>query len=330
MKRFKKFARRCPLFLMPLYFVFRIYHGFVTYCRLVRAHGIKTEWYSSFSTSSGDTYFALSAFHALSKKQGVQKRAKFLAMGQGQLQLASWFGLQKNVVVLSQREIHNLSRLQRFEMGHVNLSIHSMHCQPAQMYIQLNEYLLSYHDFDFLTMSLLAFGDVQREELDFPIISKSAVQAADKLFHLYRFKSGQTVVLAPYAYCIEPLSMTFWECLARELRKAGYSVCTNCANKRETPVPGTIGVTIPYEMANPFLEKAGYLIALRSGFVDVTSLANCSRVILYPKENYNMWGIGTPLQSFSLKKMGLQRNAVELEYDKNKTDEELVKLVCKR
>ena len=287
MKHFKKIALKCPLLLIPFYFFLRIRYGFSVYQRLCRKYGAGRQWYSSFSVSSGDTYYAARAYAALVRRQQTGEKACFLVTGNGQKRLAEWLRIVPTISI-SPLETHNLSRFHRFLLPTTALPIHILHCQPAQMYPYLNEYLLSFRDFDFLSMSLIIYGDMDRADLAVPETDVRD-QSVMTLLHSHGLSKGRTVVLSPYAYCIDRLPMSFWSGLARQLRRIGYCVCTNCANKQEDPVPGTVGVFVPYALAVPFLERAGYLIALRSGFVDVTGQAECKKVILYPRHNRNVW-----------------------------------------
>ena len=321
MKLFKKIAFKCPLLLILFYFLLRIRRGFSVYRMLCKEYGIEREWYSPFSVSSGDAYYAACAYNSLVRRHGTRAKACFLVTGVGQKRLADWLQIVPTISI-SDQETHNLSRLQRFLLPTVELPIHILHCQPAQMYLQLNEYLLSFRSFDFLSMSLTAYGNMDRSELVGPDVSEGK-QASVELLHSYGLSEGRTVLLSPYAYCIDQLPMSFWAELAKQLHQIGYYVCTNCAGKREKPIPGTVGVFIPYTLVIPFLEQAGYLIALRSGFVDITGQAICKKVILYPRCNQNMWGVGSPKDCFSLSNMGIQNNCLELEYDSRDNLEDL-------
>lgn len=304
--------------MIPAYFLFRIRHGFAVYRRLCWDYGTGVDWYSAFSTSGGDAYFAASAYRALMDKDGASGSTKFLTIGEREHQIALWFGLE-DAVAISKQKSNNLLRMYRFLQAHRSLRFHIMHCQPAQMYVDLCEYLLSFRQFDFLTMLCICYGDIQPAELTAPPVPGDAGEATAQIFFEKGLQPNRTVVLAPYAYCMELLPIEQWGRLAAALGNRGFSVCTNC-NGGESPVPGTVAVSVPYQYMPVFLERAGYFIALRSGLVDVTYTASCKRIILYPKENFNMWGIGAPMDCFSLKKMGLRDDAVELEYDRSETD----------
>ncbi len=319
MKRFKAFLLRLPLVLIPSYFTGRILRGYRVYRAIRRKYGMTAEWYSAFSTSSGDVYFAASLHRAAVQRDGTGAATKFLVMGNGERSLADWFGISETIVTTEQ-ESHNLLRMYRFLHADPALNIHILHCQPAQMYYGIPERILSFRGFDFLTMTLIACGNFSREQLKFPP-RQQAEEELCNIFSKHGLVAGKTVLLAPYAQCIEELPLYFWEKIAEKLRDLGYFVCTNCGNPQESPICGTVGLSVPYRLLTPFLEQAGYLIALRSGLVDISCFANCKRIILYPKENFNVWGIGTPKDCFSLRAMGLRDDAVEMEYEKESREQ---------
>ncbi len=319
MRRFKQRLLRMPLLLIPAYFIVRILHGLAVYRRMCRDYGETADWYSAFSTSGGDVYFAASAYRAAVDRDGTGSSARFLTMGEGERQIALWFGLE-GTVAISERSSNNLLRMYRFLKADHSLRLHIMHCQPAQMYVDLCEHLLSFRQFDFLTMLRLCYGGVLSRELAAPLVPEDVGETVEQFFCEKGLRPNRTVVLAPYAYCMEMLPAEQWGRLAASLESRGFSVCTNCSGG-ERPIPGTVAVSIPYRYMPGFLERAGYLIALRSGLVDATHTASCKRIILYPKKNFNMWGVGTPMDCFSLKKMGLRDDAVELEYGYGGADE---------
>ena len=63
----------------------------------------------------------------------------------------------------------------------------------------------------------------------------------------------------------------------------------------------------------PFVERAGAVIAVRSGLCEVLSSAQCRKIVLYPKKA--RLGAGTSRDFFSLSAMGLCSDALELECD---------------
>lgn len=142
---------------------------------------------------------------------------------------------------------------------------------------------------------------------------------AQELFEELCLKPHRTVIMAPYAGSfVSEMAMKVWEELAEIFQKHGWSVATNCNGDREKPVPGTVAIWFPYKEAVQVLEYAGAFIALRSGLCDIISQARCKKVIIY-ESGFN----AARYAFFSLNKMGLCTDAVELVYGRD--DEEVIK-----
>ena len=131
-------------------------------------------------------------------------------------------------------------------------------------------------------------------------------------FDELKIKKRNTVVLSPYANAFQSILKTatdFWERLATELLARNYAVCTNCTST-EKPVKGTIPICPSYEELASFLNYAGYFVAIRSGICDIACTAHeCRMILLYEKE------VGIISDTFSLYKMGVHPQAIDLEYN---------------
>lgn len=139
---------------------------------------------------------------------------------------------------------------------------------------------------------------------------------AQELFAELKLVPHSTVIMAPYAGSfVSEMGMEVWEWIAERLTKAGWTVATNCNGDTEKPVPGTVPVWFPYKEAVQMLEYAGAFIALRSGLCDIISQADCRKVILYES------GVNAArYEYFSLNRMGLTSDAVELVYEREKEE----------
>lgn len=139
------------------------------------------------------------------------------------------------------------------------------------------------------------------------------------LFAEKSLQPGKTVVLSPYAYSIlQQPPAVFWQELADYLREKGYSVCVNINPEREVnPVSDAPDMTFTLKESVPVLEYAGTLIAMRSGFCDVTSSADCRKILFYPMRKGGIdYENHRPDKDFGgLVNMGLTTQATELEFD---------------
>lgn len=145
------------------------------------------------------------------------------------------------------------------------------------------------------------------------------------LFEKYHLVSGKTVILSPYSNTLADLGEIFWENLADYLKKEGYIVCTNSSGKSEPAISGTISVFPPLNIAPQFVSKAGCFIGVRSGFCDVISSAKAKKIILYDAEErfYN----GSSFEYFSLERMGLCNDAIEIEYRQDSLEKMLSEII---
>ncbi len=150
------------------------------------------------------------------------------------------------------------------------------------------------------------------------------------IFANYKLQEQNTVLLCPYANSVKKLPNVFWEKLTDTLLEKGYCVCTNSVGEQEPPIRGTPAVFIPYKYSVPFLERAGYLVSLRSGFNDVTSSAHCKMAVLYPENDFRR-GLAATLSSrasFSMQTMYERRDVIEMDVDTKNIYQVINNIVC--
>ena len=146
------------------------------------------------------------------------------------------------------------------------------------------------------------------------------------LFDEHGLIPNRTVILSPYSNTLSDLPSDFWEKLVSKLVNNGYTVVTNCGGKTEPAIKGTIGVFFPLNLAPQFVDAAGMFVGVRSGFCDIVSGCTAKKIILYDKRNrfYNC----SAYEYFSLNKMGLCQDAIEIEYEHdNKAFEEIIDFI---
>lgn len=103
-------------------------------------------------------------------------------------------------------------------------------------------------------------------------------------FQKKSLKPGKTVIISPYSTCISPLPNWFWGDIVKELKRNGYTVCTNSAGAHEPVIEGTVPIFFSYRDAIAALEYAGFFIAVRSGLCDIISSASCKKFVFYPNK----------------------------------------------
>lgn len=148
----------------------------------------------------------------------------------------------------------------------------------------------------------------------------------DAIFQEKHLQAGNTVVLSPFSNTLADLPNGFWVGVAKRLQQQGFTVCTNSGGEAEPAVEGTAAVFCSLEIAPQFVERAGYFVGVRSGFCDIVSGSKAKKVILYDARNrfFNT----SAYEYFSLRKMGLCDDAVEIQFEQ--ADEQLQDEVVSR
>lgn len=131
-------------------------------------------------------------------------------------------------------------------------------------------------------------------------------------------RQGLTVILSPYSNTLADLPESFWTYLAKSIKDRRLDVATNCG-PGEQEICGTAKLSFPLDISIQVLNAAGYFIGIRSGFCDIASGSSCRKIILYDKNN--TFSMATAFEYFSLKRMGLSDDAIEIEFDSLHTNE---------
>lgn len=99
---------------------------------------------------------------------------------------------------------------------------------------------------------------------------------------------NSSVILAPFAKSVVGLPGDFWEKIAADYASRGFSVYTNIAGG-ETPIRGTVSLTIPLKQIVPAAEFAGTFVGVRSGLCDLLTSANCNKFVVFPDAFYSSY-----------------------------------------
>jgi len=146
-------------------------------------------------------------------------------------------------------------------------------------------------------------------------------------FREYALEPGKTVVISPYAgHFIAQINEEHWAKLISTLKAKGFSVCTNCGNPKELPLPGTKAPFIELQDCVEFVETAGYFIGVRSGFCDLVCMANCKKIVIYETGTQ-----AASIDFFGFRNMGIGENIIELINDCIHVDdliEEIIDELC--
>lgn len=304
-----------------------ILQGYEQYANLKQAYP-DAPIFLQYYRGTGDVY--LSAAY-LKYCQETMRREKtdhpVLAVnGKAAKEVAELFHIKNaDVVALHETNAHSLVHLLRFVGGGGECDLCLLHYVSSwPMYTNILISLAGLNGIGFMDLYKAAVFHTDKIKLPTPEW-KMDWDWGKEFFKKSHFIPGKTILIAPdaasVAYEADP---HFWLNLVLVLRKRGYCVCTNLAKPEEKGIEHTAGVWIPYDRIAIFLEMAGCFIGYRSGLCDLVASVDCKKIILYPRCSWPTRGgagLNTTLAIFSLKQMGLCRDAVELEYDRKNPDE---------
>lgn len=285
--------------------------GYREYAKILKVHNRPAKMYLT-AGGTGDVFISNGYYSAMLEDNHCQETSILVTPGEGCYQTTKMFDI-KYVYQIEREQWQKLLFLMRF------VGEEKLHAE-----------LLYYHIFSIHTgclTNLEGYGGWNLhsliKEVHFPAVSRPSVpffqdpeETVNKIFTDHQLQYGKTVILAPYAKWPPKIIGGFWERMALELKRLGYTVCTNSVGASEPPVEGTVAVGFSYEISVPFVEKAGYIIGLRSGFLDIIESAAAKKVALYPF-NCKKRGLvnESAMGSFSLNEMFHRTDWLELETD---------------
>lgn len=295
-------------------------HGRKVYLRLAEKYGEDTRIYINHYPGTGDVFITSSLVPAWAEKEQVS-RYVVTVIGKSAYKVAKMFPIE-NVEILSQRDTEDLIHYLQ-TIGETEPNIEVLHFSPFAFHQRIMESLLGVNGSSFLDMYMdITFRGLSRDNM-LPSETQTTPDEIDEIFKTNGLTPGKTVLLVPYANTINLLRWQFWDTLAYELTKKGYTVCTNCDYPKEREVRGTIPLFLRYNQLKQFVETAGTIIQLRSGLTDLLYNCKCKNYVLYPIENYYKFGLVSLYDYFALGRMKLSRDAVEIEFRRN--DESIVR-----
>jgi hypothetical protein len=290
---------------------FYMLRGLWWYRKITRGHAPDCKIFIAPYTGTGDIYLAGLFFGEYCRRYNVTDYV-FAVVSDACRKTAEMFGIQ-HIVVLPHQISDDIITLERSTGG--NLDIVTLNdgwlgdpLQWLRGYKRLNfEKMFRYFVF--------GFGDDVPRELP---SRKDYGTEIDALFEKYGLRKGKTVVLSPYSNTLFDLPDDVLAAIVEHCQERGFTVCTNCAGT-EKSVTGTVAVFFPLNQAIAFMDAAGYFVGVRSGLCDIISSSTCKKIILYEKDG--LFYKSSQYEYFSLAKMGLCDDAVEIEYRDDLKDE---------
>lgn len=319
----KKLLSYSPIRILDV-FSHKVLEGYRLYAIMIKQYGENARLFlSAFGT--GDAYLYALFFEGYAKKY-ENSIPVFGVWNSSSKKVAELFNIQ-NIAIFSTEEMRFILNLFMFDSKNL-IHINCMHYHIFYRHTGILSYLEGLHDFNWFSLSQ-AILEVNEKEITKPVFEED-IDFLQKVFEENQLIPSKTVLLAPYAKTVKGVPMSFWNQLAARLMEQGICVCTNSSGAKEPPVKNTKALFIPYEKSVPFLEKAGAVIGLRSGFLDIISMADCIKISLNIEKNYRRSLICHISESFSLSAMYGQKNQYDWMYS-NETEkvllEDIVQLI---
>lgn len=310
--KFRRLLSKNPLYKISHEFKNNIYPGFISYQNLIQQFGANTQFYLS-AGGTGDVYISCFYYKKYISLKHQCETAVYLLPNEGCYQVTKLFNIERTKRI-EKDDWLSLLKLYRFN-GNSKTNVEMMYYHIFAVYTGYLTWIEGYKNWNlFNLMHQVHFGEIDQNDIDTPCFNQ---EKTEEVFSEMGLVEGKTVILCPYAKWPPLITNYFWRKLAAELQERGFCVCTNSAGENEPPILGTIPVSYPYGVAVPFLEKAGYVVGLRSGFLDIVESANCKKVSLYPSNckkrgiTGNGGGEGA-MDSFSLNEMFGRHDWLEL------------------
>ena len=275
--------------------------------------------YMQYYTGTGDVYVDCGMLQGYLHKHHLSQEYVFISTGEAGAAIAKLFDI-KTIRSVGRYEARDLVHFFRF-MPENMLALHMLHYHDHRMYTSIAWWLMGLHGICFFDMyRWTVFCGLPSNDFVLPHFSDNP-QFTDRVFDALHLIPGKTVVLSPYSHSLEMQERSFWESIVRQLKGAGYTVCTNSTGEHEPPVPGTEAIGIPYTELKLFLERAGCFMGARSGLCEIISAIHCKKVVLYPTRCWPEEGALclSAKEIFSLSQFPFSTAALELEYSEKDT-----------
>lgn len=286
------------------------YRGYILYNKLNGKFGKNHTLFLCPHKATGDVYIFGLYFPEYIKQNKINEYI-FCVVGKGDAKVAKMYNIV-NVVPITQREMDDLVRFSLF-VGRKLTNIKILHYRAISMHMGIVDNMRNYKSLNFNDMLLYIVFKLDQKTIKERPLFGADDDYVNKFFEERNLKKHNTIILSPYSNSIPCISSDFWGMLAERLTLEGYNVCTNSIGSNEPVIPGTTAIFFSYEQSKEFLEYAGYFVGIRSGLCDIISSFKCKKIII--NQPGIKFGVGNSMEYFSLRDMGLDEEAVELEYD---------------
>lgn len=267
-------------------------------------------------TGTGDIYLIGTFWNEYIKSKGIDDYV-FIVISGACKKVATIFNIRNIHLLKKQTDSDNL--IYYYNLCPDELPLTVLNDAWAQINDNSTEWFRGYKGQYFTDLFRKWVFDLPNDSKPEHPVLKNVDDVLEELFEVNGLKEKKTVVLSPYSNTLSDLPVSFWERICDGLIQKGFDVVTNSSGWEEPPIKGSKGIFFPLDIAPQFINKAGAFIGVRSGFCDVISNCNAKKVILYDLNNY--FFNCRAFDYFSLKKMGLCSDAIEIQFDRDKLEE---------
>lgn len=261
---------------------------------------------------NGDVYMLCSYLKAYQERLPQSTQIVVTVIGNACEAVARLFKI-KNLEKLTKEENDQLVAFANFFPDKIKV------INPYTSHLELYQNMDGYNGLTFLDELKYGLLDLKHEDRATTPNHNYRTAIVEEIFQQYGLIEHQTVILAPYANSIPQIKLDFWEKIVVELQHRGYIVCTNCGTDEEQAIRGSLPVRFSFQDAVAVTERAGYLIAYRSGFCEIVADSKCKKVIVYP---HHYIGHNTLRNFFGLDhEMYRQEGLIQIEHIFESTDE---------
>ena len=283
-----------------------VFEGYLIKKKLEKKHGLsaKDKIFLCGYPAIGDTYMICGFIRQYAALNNINKWL-LVVQRPSYRQICSMFGIE-NVEVMDMPEIYKLMHYCQFRGTSSNIE---KICTSTN---RLNDVS------NFFCYKGINFMDIYKKSIfDMPDDTKieTPQMSGDSNYLNYLVENGlikkdSTIVLFPYAYTTPNMPARFWKITAEKLAAGGCTVATSIAGGQEKAIEGTAAYEMPLGDIPLIIQYAGGAIMNRSGICELVSSVKCKKVVIYPKYKFRY---GTSFEAFSLKAMGIDDHAAEID-----------------
>lgn len=265
--------------------------------RIYKRFGTEYRIYVSQHSGLGDAFLTGIYIKGMKDDTGI-----IIVQGKGSSEVYKYCGLDR-MILLSKEETDDLIHYCMF-MDISTARVMILHYQALEYHFGIAWYLNGIKNLGFVDlMEKLLFSDMKHKERCIPTSRRLTINIADK-----------SILLFPHSKTIQEIGTEFWQHLAVELRKWGYSIYSFYYGE-ETAIENTLPITCSIDQVVSLVEHFEAVIAARSGIVDIFGVARCTKIILYPTTFFPSYTGSRYIDFWSMKKYGFETIFDEIEVD---------------